>query len=135
MTSWNDSLLVGVSLIDTQHRELIGKMDYLRDACLQGKGHDEVDATLKFVVSYVQEHFKDEEEMQAKYAYPEIVEHKKLHAGFVERIIELLQEDKRTGPTTELTGKVNSTLIGWFIKHIRTEDKKLGLYIRKAKNI
>ena len=134
MTNWNDSLLVGVSLIDNQHRELIKRMDHLRDACTQGKGHEEVEEILKFVVSYVKEHFKDEEEMQAKYAYPEIAEHKKLHAGFVERIIDLLREDKRTGPTAELTGKVNTALIGWFIQHIRTEDKKLGLYIRKAES-
>jgi len=132
MKNWNESLLVGVSLIDNQHRELINKMDQLRDACMNGRGHDEVEETLRFIVSYIQEHFHDEEEMQIKYAYPDVVAHKKLHAGFVARVIELLQEDKRTGPTTELTGKVNNTLIGWFVQHIRTEDKKLGLYIRKA---
>ena len=133
MTSWNDSLLIGITLIDSQHRELIGRMDKLRDACMQGKGHDEVEETLKFVVSYIQEHFKAEEEMQAEYSYPDIASHKKLHADFVARVIAILQEDKRTGPTTELTAKVNKTLLGWFIQHIRTEDKKLALYIKKAK--
>jgi len=135
MSSWNDSMLIGVGVIDGQHRELIGRMDKLKDSCMQGKGCQEVEETLKYVVSYIQEHFKTEEEIQAKCAYPEIVEHKKLHAGFVERVISLLQEDKRTGPSTELTGKVNKTLIGWFIQHIRTEDKKLALYIKKSGNM
>ena len=132
MSSWNDSLLIGIKLIDEQHRELIGRMDKLMDACRHGKGHDEVEETLKYVVSYVKEHFKDEEALQAKYAYPGMVEHKKLHAGFVDSVVNLLQEDKKTGPSTELTAHVNKTLIGWFITHIRNEDQKLGLCIKRA---
>jgi len=31
-------------------------------------------------------------------------------------------------------GKVNNVLVSWLIKHIRTEDKKLGQYINKIQD-
>ena len=132
MSSWNDSLLTGVKLIDDQHRDLVARMDHMMDACRQGKGYEEIGDTLKFAVSYVQRHFKDEEGLQAKYEYPGRDEHKTLHAGFVTDVIDLLQEYKKTGPSTELTAKINKTLITWLVTHIHTEDQKVGRHILKS---
>jgi len=132
MSIWNDSLLIGVTLIDNQHRELINRMDQLMHACSLGKGGEEIEQTLRFVVSYIKEHFKDEEGLQTKHAYPEYAAHKKLHDGFVLRVIELVQEFQKLGTSTEFTGKVNKTLIEWFVQHIRTEDKKLALHLKRA---
>jgi len=135
MSSWNDSLLIGVRLIDNQHRELIDRIDKLLHACHLGKGSAEVEETLRFVVSYIRKHFKDEEELQAKYAYPDMVEHKKLHAEFIVSVVDLVQEFQNTGTNTELTGKVNRTLIEWLFRHIRSEDKKLALHIHRAEGL
>jgi len=132
MSSWNDSLLIGVSLIDNQHQTLVKELDEFKDACSHGEGQQEVGHALKFSVSYIKEHFKDEEELQALYAYPGIDAHKKLHAHFIQTAIDLIQELKATGPSAELADKVKKTLVMWFITHIRTEDKKLGEHIHQA---
>ena len=132
MSIWNDSLLIGVALIDNQHHELINRMDQLMHACSIGKGAEEIEQTLRFVVSYIKEHLKDEEGLQSKYAYPEFAAHKKLHDGFVVRVIELVQEFQKQGASTEFTGKVNKTLVEWFIQHIRTEDKKLAAHLKRV---
>jgi len=131
MSSWNDSLLIGVKLIDEQHIELISRMDQLVDACRHGKGHDEVGETLKFVVSYVNKHFKDEEELQELYAYPDMAAHKKLHAIFIENTIVLMQ-DLKTGLCDGFADRVKTMLIKWFLTHINMEDKKVGAYIHKV---
>ena len=131
MTSWNDSLLIDVKLIDEQHFELVSKMDHLVDACSCGKGEDEVGETLRFIVSYIQKHFKDEEELQALYSYPDMEAHKKLHAGFVERIINLMQELK-VKQCIDFADKVRVVLLKWFLTHINTEDKKVGAHIHKS---
>jgi len=128
MDSWNDSLLIGVKLIDEQHRELIRRMDKLVEACRRGEGQSEVGRTIKFVVSYVQEHFKAEEELQALYAYPDRVPHKKLHDHFIEETIKLMHELKE-GHGADFTEHVRKMLIGWFLMHINNEDKKLGAHI------
>jgi len=132
MSSWNDSLLIGVTLIDDQHRVLVKELDEFKDACAHGEGKQEVGHALKFSVSYIKEHFKDEEELQTLYVYPDIEAHKKLHAHFVKNAIDLIQELKITGPNAELAEKVKKTLVMWFITHIRTEDKKLGAHIHQS---
>jgi len=132
MYSWNDSLLIGVTLIDDQHRELVEKLDEFAYACGHGDGRVEVGQALKFTVSYIQKHFKDEVELQALYAYPDIAAHKKLHERFVQNAIDLVQELKNAGPSAELAEKVKKTLVGWFLTHIRTEDRKVGVHIQNA---
>ena len=131
MSSWNDSLLIGVVLIDDQHRELVKHLDELLEACHSGKGSSEVGHTLKFVVAYIHDHLKDEEELQALYAYPDMDAHKKLHAKFVQNTIDLMQELKSSKPCGDFTDKVRKMLLGWFLTHIKTEDKKLGAYIQE----
>jgi len=133
MSCWNDSLLIGVTVIDDQHRELVGRLDQLLDACNRGVGEQEVGETLKFVVVYIKEHFKDEEELQALHKYPRINEHKKLHAKFVQTAINLLQELKKKNQNMDLADKVRKMLVGWLLTHIRTEDAKVGKHINNAK--
>ena len=130
MTSWNDTLMIGVPLIDDQHKELVHRMDKLMSASRSGKGAEEIEKTLRFVVSYFKEHFNDEEDLQSEYKYPEMQEHKKLHADFTLTVIKLVQDFQLNGPNQELAGKVNKMLLQWVIKHIRTEDKKLAAYIQ-----
>ena len=129
MSYWKDSLLIGVSQIDDQHRKLIEAIDQLMESCRQGKGRAAVGSTLQFTIAYVKVHFRDEERLQTKYAYPDMVAHKKLHARFIEDISGLQREFEETGPSITLTGKLNKTLVDWLIKHISTEDKKIGKHI------
>ena len=132
MYSWDDSLLVGVALVDEQHHELVDKLDEFAVACGHGEGKQEVGEALKFSVSYIKAHFKDEEELQALYAYPDIEAHKKLHAKFIQNAIDLVQKLKNNGPSAELADEVRKTLVGWFLTHIRTEDKKLSSHIHQS---
>jgi len=131
MTLWNDSLLIGFDSIDRQHQELVSRVEQHMDACRAGKGHTEVEETLRFIVSYVKEHFKDEEALQVQYSYPEIGEHKKLHQDFIVTVVGLVQEFQNHGIQSDFTTKMNKTLVEWLVKHIRTEDKKLAVHIQK----
>lgn len=130
MTYWKDSLLVGVSQIDAQHRQLVKAIDDLMEACMKGAGREAVAKTLSFVAAYTKEHFADEEKLQAQYAYPDINAHKRLHAQFISNVAALESDFKQNGPNVALTGKINKTLIDWLIKHIGSEDKKVGLHIQ-----
>ena len=132
MTYWKDSLLVGVPQIDNQHRKLVEAIDRLMEACSQGKGRATIEETLIFTASYTKEHFRDEEKLQAQYAYPGMGAHKQLHSQFIASINSLVQEFESDGPSIALTGKLNKMLVDWLIKHISTEDKKLGAHINKG---
>jgi len=132
VTYWNDSLLVGVSQIDNQHRKLVESIGQLMDACKEGKGRDEVAKLLNSVTAYTKEHFLTEEGLQEKYEYPGIGAHKRSHAHFVMNIGTLKQDFDRTGPNAALVGKINKTLMEWLENHISTEDKAVGTHITKA---
>jgi len=129
MTYWTDFLLVGVPLIDSQHRKLVEAIGKLMAASQEGKGKEAIAHTLSFAVDYAKEHFRDEENLQERYAYPEINAHKRYHAHFIMSINALVAEFERTGPNQALTGKLNKTLVEWLINHISIEDKKLGRFI------
>lgn len=130
MTYWKDSLLVGVPLIDEQHRKLVNAIDELMDACMKGEGRDAIGKTLNFVADYTKEHFSDEEKLQAQYAYPGMAAHKQIHTQFISNVSALVNDFNQNGPNVALTGKINKTLIDWLIRHIGTEDKKIGLHIQ-----
>jgi len=132
MTYWKDSLLIGVPQIDTQHRKLVGMIDILMQACMQGKGRTEIEGTLNFALKYTLEHFRDEESFQVEYSYPGYKEHKKIHDDFTKDIIALADEFKKLGPSIALTGKLNHSLVDWVINHISTEDKKVGEHVQKV---
>ena len=132
MTYWNDNLIIGIAQIDNQHRKLVEAIDRLMEACSQGKGVTEIGQTLNVAADYSKEHFRDEENLQEKYAYPGINAHKRLHAQFVLNINALIQDFGRTGPNVALTGKLTKTLVDWLVNHICTEDIKVGEHIRKS---
>jgi len=132
MTYWKDSLLVGVPQLDTQHRKLVEIIDKLMGECEHGESRGEIEETLNSIIWHTKEHVRTEENLQAKYAYPGISAHKRLHAHFIMNLSALAQEFKQTGSNAVFIGKLNKTLVDWFISHVGDEDKKVGEHILKA---
>jgi hemerythrin len=132
MTFWKDSLLVGVPEIDDQHRKLVGMIDSLMQSSKEGKGREAIEETLDFAISYAQEHFKDEERVQAKYSYPGLGKHRQIHKQFVAEVSVLIREFKRDGASVAVFSKLTKTLVDWLINHISNEDKKVGEHIQKV---
>ena len=132
MSNWNDSLLVGVALLDDEHRTLIESIERLMGECKEGKSRDEIAKTMNYTVSYAKEHFTAEENLQERYAYPGIMAHKRIHAQFIMSVRALVQDFERTGPNTTLAGKIQKTMMDWLLNHISTEDKKVGQHVQSA---
>ncbi len=128
-TLWKDSLLIGNTQIDNEHKKLVQAIDALMDACMQGRGKDKVTETLNFVEQYTKIHFSHEEELQKQSEYPDRVRHKQLHDEYIKTIASLKNELVQTGGGIVFTGKLNSVLVDWLVKHIGTEDTKVGKHI------
>lgn len=128
--SWDKSLETGNASIDEQHKSIINAINALLDACSQGKGRNELEPTLKFLQDYVVKHFNDEEKLQLKYNYPEYKAHKEKHEAFKKVVIEIVDEFNKSGASIQLVAKVNSSIAGWLITHIKSEDKKVAIHIK-----
>ena len=128
--SWDKSLETGNITIDEQHKSIIDSINNLLEACSKGKGRSEVENTLKFLQDYVVKHFNDEEKLQLKSNYPDYKSHKEKHEAFKKTVNEIAQEYTASGASIQLVAKVNSSVAGWLITHIKSDDKKVALHIK-----
>ena len=128
-----DSLETGNVTIDNQHKELINAANDFLEACLEGKGRDNVAKTGKFLLDYTNKHFGDEEKLQMKSNYPDYQNHKKLHENFVSQVKALLSELDAQGPTVAIVGKINNLIAGWLFNHISKEDVKVAQHLKNQK--
>lgn len=83
---WTKYLSVGVAAIDDQHKELIKRANLFFDALNQDADNHKVLEVLDFLWSYIQSHFKDEENLQVKVNYSKYPQHKKIHDDFVNTV-------------------------------------------------
>ncbi|WP_312648666.1 bacteriohemerythrin [Aminipila sp.] len=127
---WTSDLETGNGTIDEQHKQLIAAINNLLDACSQGKGRDSLKETTTFLYDYTSKHFADEEKLQLASQYPDYPNHKQYHEGFKKVVRDIADQLDKEGPSLVLVGKVNSSIGGWLINHIKKEDVKVAAHIR-----
>lgn len=124
-------LETGNAIIDKEHRELLKAVNQLLDACSKGQGRASMEPTIKFLNNYVDQHFSHEEQLQQQSRYPGVVPHKAFHAQYKKTLRDITSSISPAGPTVAELGRLNGH-IGVLITHIRTEDKKLGAFLKQA---
>ena len=82
-------LETGNAIIDKEHRELIQAVNKLLEACSRGEGRTSMDATIKFLNNYVEQHFSHEERLQQQSKYPNITAHKAFHEQYKKTLKEI----------------------------------------------
>ncbi len=126
---WNESLSIGVPLIDGQHLEWVRRYNDVARAIEERHGVEKVSSTLAFLVGYTKEHFSEEESRMAQADYPDQDAHKERHASLLDTLGGLVQDFREDGPTEELAIAMDTFLANWLIKHIRDVDMKLGEFL------
>jgi hemerythrin len=127
--SWTPDLLVGVALIDEQHRELFRRVNRLVAAGKGGRGRAQVGGTLNFLGQYVVEHFYTEEQLMLTSGYPEYAKHRKQHDGFKKELARLGDMFLSSGATTTLFTKLNRFVCEWLMDHVRSSDMAFGRFL------
>jgi hemerythrin-like metal-binding protein len=117
---WTDALSVHVAAIDTEHKKLINIINKLHDGMSEGKGNKVAADVLSELLAYTVTHFKHEEELMQRYAYPGLETQKKEHAGFVAKITET-QKDYQAGKTM-ISVPILNFLSSWLKNHIMKTD-------------
>lgn len=126
---FDDTLVTGDEMIDSQHQELIGKINKLLDSCEIGNDKMAAVKTLDYLADYTDFHFTAEEKLQEEIGYPGIEEHKKEHEKLrkvVEELHEMLVEEE--GPTPAFVEQVNQNVIDWLYRHIKGFDRSVAEY-------
>lgn len=125
---WRSTLEVGHAQIDSEHQSLVEVLNRLHAAMKQGKGKDEIEKVLVFLKDYTVGHFKAEEALMMAHRYPGAQLHMAIHADLVKQVADLITNYK--AGKTVLTGSVLDFLEEWLVKHIMSEDKALGQFLK-----
>ena len=126
---FTDELMTGNALIDSQHRELIDKINDLVQACESGDAKVKALKTLNYLEDYTYFHFGQEEALQEEIGYPGIALHKEKHQEFVNAVKELFEMlEEQEGPTDAFVEQVNKNVIEWFYNHIQGFDRSVAEY-------
>ncbi len=123
---WKDNFSVGIEEIDKQHKRLfeIGGEIYNLATLKDGQDHyDEIMALLKGLKDYTVYHFGFEESLMEKHNYDKIEEHKKQHAMFVEKLVDL-ETQEIDSRQKKVILDVLDFVVNWISSHILGSDFK-----------
>lgn len=132
VTKWNDKYKVGVEKIDEQHKGIFERANYLLDAHKNQSSEKDIEEVMDFLANYIDKHFREEEEIQRKYEYPDYENHKKIHHNFESKVKEVIADYKNSTVKVTSLMKLNKMVTGWLIEHIKREDQKLAEYINNS---
>ena len=127
---WDNSLSVGVDIVDSQHKGIFTRVDSLLNSMSKGKGREEIGKVVVFLADYVVKHFKAEEDLMLKHDYNGYAKQKEEHAQFIKDFTNIKKEFDTNGVSTLLVVQVQNKVCNWLKIHIENEDKKIGEFLK-----
>ncbi len=124
---WDDSYVVGVSVIDEQHKHFVGLLNTLYES-LESKNTSKVPEIIKDLTDYADHHFKTEEEYFDKLHYPDAETHKAAHNELRMKVQSF--SDRRDKPK-KLGVDLLFFLERWLLVHFRGADTKFAKFLKQ----
>ena len=128
---WDDSLSIGINLIDEQHKMLIQRLHDVSETIEMNQGEGTIAKTLDFLLDYTDFHFSTEEQHMSEQNYPGLDHQKKQHEDFKNSLKQLEEDFEEEGATQALANHIKAFLLNWLIKHIKEVDHKFGEFIKE----
>ena len=124
---WGQSLMIGNTSMDLEHRLQIGLIHALDEAIRAGQDRAEVAKILAQLYEYTNAHFLAENLLMRLHAYPDYQSHADEH----DRLVGSLEGLRRTFESGETTMTLESieALRSWLAVHIQGMDRRLSSYV------
>ena len=131
MIHWSETMSVGVPLLDSDHRVLIGLINHLEEAT---ENRIEirviVEEVLDALIAYTRFHFDREERVMAACRYPELETHHEEHQKLTREVMELLDRFERDHGSVSQR-EMDVFLTEWLNHHILLQDKAYRTYTER----
>ena len=127
MLWWSDDLKTGIKAVDEQHKsifDMVGDLLNIEDP----KDKKSVIEVIGFLLKYVANHFRDEEDAMIKSEYPDYEKHKKEHKAFTEKLNLFVEEITNSGINEQKIDQLKLMVIEWLIVHISDSDKEFARF-------
>ncbi|MBK6975477.1 MAG: bacteriohemerythrin [Sterolibacteriaceae bacterium] len=116
---------IGVAEIDRQHEELIAMANRLHHAIDNSESYAVQSSLLDHLISFAQFHFASEEALMDRYDDPGAEAHKRQHAQLIAQVLFF-----RHALSNSDSQMILSALRPWLIRHIRSCDRELGIFLQ-----
>lgn len=129
LITWNKSYETGHPIVDGQHKNLFSLVNNLHIAIQDGHKKLMLIETMEKLASYVDTHFKTEEELMLASGYPNFDSHKQIHDQLKDqafKLIKLFSLGK-----VDLTATISKFLSDWLTEHIMEIDIKMIDWVKK----
>jgi hemerythrin len=130
---WDERYIIGIPVVDEQHKALLDLTNELYEACRKGDeaAREQFKDTIRRTVDYVKFHFSNEEKILERVKYPKASEQKQQHECFVRKILEEVH-NFQTGKTF-VPNQFVRFLRDWILEHIAVSDREYADYIHRLK--
>ena len=117
--------LIGFTAIDEQHLHLVSLVNEMNRAIKAGVASAEVERLFGNLIDYTKFHFATERKLMEQYRYPGKSQHDMAHGRLLVDVSHFQAMLNRGGDLFVL-----QSIKDWLFKHIQTEDKLLGDFLR-----
>lgn len=128
---WTSDLLLGIPLIDSQHKQLINELEKFLTAIYHGKDYGKIRGLAAFFQTYTFEHFQSEESFMHKFKYPGVDKQIQQHAIYRESVQKVRQFVRINPASPESLKLVESTMFRWYVGHIKKVDMEFATFLKE----
>ena len=127
--AWSDYLSVGVLEMDQEHRQFIARVNDLNKAIIESESKSTVERLMDLMLMEAAHHFSHEEELLARWKYPETAAHIAKHADLTAQFERVMKEFAQTDINFvwALKGLQFKQLL---VAHLLKEDMKYRDFLR-----
>ncbi|MDH3237238.1 MAG: bacteriohemerythrin [Deltaproteobacteria bacterium] len=130
---WDESLSIGVELIDEQHKKWIEHIQNVQAAIEARRGMPQIANTLDFLINYTQFHFSTEEKSMSETGYSELENHRAKHEELKGTLDNLIEDFREDGVTEKLSEAIGTFLDNWLRNHIRVVDQAFAAFLKEKR--
>ncbi len=124
--NFDDEFKLGIEAADIEHGKLVDMLNHTHEL-LREKKRDEARSYFNESLSlYVHEHFTNEEAFLESIGFPQLEDHKKIHANF-RKSFEELKPKIETADDVAFRQALTDAYV-WIINHIGKTDKKYAKF-------
>jgi hemerythrin len=125
---WTDDLYTRNTLIDGDHRKLIGLVNAWFETMQSGPGSERLSKAMDDLIACTEEHFRREEAEMERIQYVAVLAHRAEHTRLLRQLVELKAMLDAGGRIN--VPAVSDFLSEWLREHILAADMKLAGALR-----
>ena len=122
---WKPEYLLGIPVIDEQHRGIVTTINSLHFAMQHKHGEQMLQPVIGMVNAYTKIHFDIEEEFHKGCNYPDLKQHHEMHNDLLKQLSSVGKESLYNNNPQQFL----EFLKNWWIDHIREKDRLFRDYI------